>query len=275
VSGPCFAQNTGTTEAFVVDDTSATVCVKLAGATADTATHKCMALDFASGKFRDAAAPPAPPAPPAPTVKADLPKPAEGETYVFSSSADARRLITTATINKKSSIVVLDAATGKRVKVIPLGDGQGECLQSATFTGETIFAITSVCAGPGGTGYFFKPDGTQLAKIDPTTNVFDAIPLHLDGDQWAFSEFNGGSFTVWDVKAGKEIKHYVAPDEDCATGCMQAESNAFSEDNLRRTPSGKLVTLSEKGIAVVDPKTWAQVKAVRFPLCLQDAAAPK
>ena len=218
--GPCFPSNSnGGLESFTADDQSATFCISLAdNAGGDKMTEKCMSVDLGTGVYTDAK-------PIAKSreaieykqdrkavqacsggkcVKLDLPKlPKKNggdpqQTYTIHASADGKKLL--ATGNWMKHIVLLDGTTGKKTGTIPLGDGgRSECLEEAYYLGDVIYAITSVCAGPGGTGHLLTPDGKKLAKIDQV-NVYGATPLHLDGDQWAFSDLGGGNFTIWDVK---------------------------------------------------------------------------
>ena len=271
-SGSAAGSGSSSASAFAADDKTATVCIKLDG---EPAVTKCLALELATAKWSSVGqAPPSQAKPAVDKAKLDLPKLEDSAQYALETSADGKQIITTAQIKGKSAIVVLDAETGKRVKTIPLGDGTNACLEDAHFVGDAIFAIVSVCAGPGGTGYFFTRDGKQLATIDPTTNVYGAIPLHLDGDRWAFAEFGTAGFVVADVKTGKVVATYASAETPDTNDQMQGSGPAFADDTLRLTAGGKLVMVSSAGISVIDAKSLAVVKPVKFPLCLANTAAP-
>jgi hypothetical protein len=267
----CFTLNQGAVEHFVVDDKAATACIKLGDG--DTAKTQCLAVDLASGKWSPSTGTPPSKATPAIDVaKLELPKLENSEQYQLETSADGKLVATTAQIGKKSHVVLLDAATGKRTKTWALGDGQGECLEAAHFVGQNVFVITSVCAGPGGTGYVFDRAGKQLAKWDPQTNVYGAQPFHVAGDAWVITEFGGNAFAILDAASGKQTGAFDAGTTDCAT-CMSAMGPAFS-DNAVGMAGGKIVLLSQAGIDVVDATSLKSTKHIQFPLCLTNTAAP-
>ncbi len=282
-AGPCFATDVeGVLKAFTADDKTATFCVNQidisGGATAPVV--KCMAVDLASGVYR--VVPPPAVVPEATTYKQDdraveactggncvaleLPLPPREQPYAIHASADGKHLL--ATGQPLKGIAVLDGTTGKKQRLIPLGDGDSECLEDAYYVGSVIYAITSVCAGPGGTGYLFDGKGTRIAKMDTDrVNVYGSAPVQLAGDQWAFADFGGGTFMIWDVKAGKEIRTVkVARLEDCDS-CALLGGESMQATPLVKTPSGKLVTITATGVTVADPETGKVGKTAKMPMC--------
>jgi hypothetical protein len=291
MSDACFPQQgQGVLSAFVADDTTATICVDLQDPDGyDKKTTKCLALDLASGTYKTATAPakPAEPITFKQSTKAveactgdkcvtlDVPKlPPSDEgaptEYNIHASADRKKLIVVGGgSTQMGGFTIVDAASGKKQLFVKMGS-ESDCLEDAYFVGDTIYVLTSVCAGPGGMGHFLHADGKEFAKIDQEKiNVYGAIPLQVDGDQWAFSDFGGGNFAIYDVKTGKEARMItIARPEDC-DDCTLIEGPNISTSTLVKTPAGKLVTIGSAGVTVIDSKTGAVGKTARLPMCVK------
>ena len=251
--------------------------------TGEPAAVRCARLELATGVLT-AATPPPPAAPAldlkqapgavqlchgAACIKLDVPKlPAREDaqiTYAIHASADGKRLLVTG--NELTKVLVLDASTGKKQQVIAFDGGpDASCLEDAYFLGEAIYVTGSVCAGPGGTGFLFHADGKRFGEVINGVNVYGAAPLHLGGDLWAISEFGGGGFTVVDARAGKQVRTVHVESAPCDT-CPTLDGMAMSVTPLVKTPSGKLVTISGSGVAVVDPTSGAIVSTHHLPVC--------
>ena len=283
----CFGPSlSGTLTTFVADDKAATLCfdIKDPDNADKPAAHRCVALDLAIGAFHDGATEPPKRVEPftfkygddghvdactnGACVTLDLPKIPKNDpptTYAIHASEDGTKLITTG--DGQKGIYLFDAKTGKRTKLIPfhLPDG---CLADAFYVGDVIYSVVSVCAGPGGTGYFLKPDGKDLGKIEETYNVYGGTPVHVDGDRWAFPGWGGGGFPIWDVKTVKQVASVTQPDDNCSGGdCTLFDTTGLDVQTLVKTPGGKLVTVDGSGVTVVDAQTGKIGMRTLFPVC--------
>ena len=274
--------------AFVADDRTATFCLGKEGD--EKVAPRCTAVDLATGAYSAAAAAPAAPAAPpaalaikqdargveackgAACKKLDLPAPKadDGEVagYRIAVSSDGKRVA--ATGGALPGVVLLDGATGKRLKELKLG-GDGTCIEGASFVGDSVYVATSNCAGPGGGAVLYAAAGQKLGDVatEETINAYGAEPLHVGGDHWAIVGYGGGEVLVFDARTGKQVHIIdVQPPEDCEQcGEVLGTAAQWTASPIAKLPSGKLATLDGTGVSIIDPAAGKVEKTHRMPIC--------
>lgn len=274
--------------AFVADDRTVTFCLGKEGD--EKVAPKCTVVDLATGAYSAAAAAPAAPAAPAAALaikqdargveacrgaackKLDLPAPKadEGEVaaYGIAVSSDGKRVA--ATGGELGGVVLLDGATGKKLKELKLG-GEDTCIEGASFVGDSVYVATSNCAGPGGGAVLYSAAGQKLGDVatEETINAYGAEPLHVGGDHWAIVGYGGSEVLVFDGKTGKQVHIIdVAQPEDCAQcGEVLGTAAHWTASPIAKLPSGKLATLDGTGVSILDPETGKVEKTHRMPIC--------
>lgn len=256
--------------AFTADDRAATVCLEAEGVAA-----RCVAIDLATGAAT-AAARPVPAAHRPATLeirqdkrgvqlcrrgactRLDLPPPPADATYHVDLSDDGALAV--AAEGGLAKPVILDAATGKRRAEVTVTDGDYQCFESATFLGQTLYVLTSVCAGPGGQATLYRPDGTQLRALELSVNPYGASPVHLGGARYAILDWATNDYAVIDATTGAEVRAVAAPCDDC-----DGRGLANTSD-LARTPAGKVVTVGPR-LVVSDPTTGKIERDHALPMC--------
>lgn len=268
---------------LVADDRTVTVCSMLDPSLEDKTNKQllfddeikkpppaCMALDLASGTWREAKPPP-PPAKPAPAAFearqnargvqvckgttciqfAALP-PNKGRKYLIAVSDDGKRAVVIANVLKGAWL--FDATTGEKVKELPLVSA-GEPLETgfAAFVGERIYIALRVSFETIAPGTLYTWDGDPIGKIDGGERLASLVPL--GGDLYAFSGGYSG-LEILDARSGKmrEVKvHWTLP--------------------LVRTSPGKLVAGNEESLAVIDAAAGKIEQQVRLPVCTEKPVA--
>jgi len=288
--GTCYPTDTSfALSTFEADATSALVCLKT---TDEAPKERCSKLTLASGAWEDVA-PKAPVKrdPPKPAleikqseqaveicdgkcVKLDVPKLPKKEdgadydpSYTIEISPDKKHALVVG--NELKEALLVDTKTGKvKKQLLPKGDKDqevGECMETAKFlTDDVIYVMTSICAGPGGAGWFFHADGKQFASL-AKVNPYGATPMLVDGDRWAFSDFGGGTVEIVDIKAGTSKAIEAARPDECPA-CLQADDPMMMTDLLVKS-GDKLLSFAAQGIIVMDPKTMAIEKTHPFHAC--------
>jgi hypothetical protein len=272
---------------FAADDRSATVCTMPESAGDDDAKQpppQCLTVDLATGTWRDGTPPPpATPSPAAFEVKQDAkavqvckgtactklairPLKLEGEEtgqYMAAVSDDGKRAILAS--DSINGAWLFDATTGKKVKELKLVEPGGGCMNTVAFLGQLVYIAVDVCAGPGAEGALYTWAGKQVGKIDKV-NPYGMQPIHVGGDNYAIGDLDGSTVAFVDATTAKP-RAVSLPEIACEDCSPIGEGVHWGDPPLVKTPSGKLVAVSSKLLAVIDPATRKIEKQHRLPIC--------
>ena len=164
-------------------------------------------------------------------------------------------------------LVILDAATGKKVKQTKVAAGNLKCVAHPVFIGDAIYVTADNCTEHTAQGVVFDSTGKQLGLIKEV-NVYGADPVLVDGTTYAVAEFHGnGSYVEFDAKTGKVLRTVkIDPPKDCKE-CVDilGHQAAWGITPLLKV-GGKLVTIGEL-IAVTDPATGKVEKTIPIEIC--------
>lgn len=276
--------------AFVADDRTATFC--LGKEDGEKVAPRCTTVDLATGAYSAAAAAPAAPAAAAPALaikqdatgveackgaackKLELPAPKAGDGevagYRIAVSSDGKRVA--ATGGELPGVVLLDGATGKKLKELKLG-GEDTCIEGASFVGESVYVATSNCAGPGGGAVLYSAAGQKLGDVatEETINSYGAEPIHVGGDRWAIVGYGGGEVLVFDARTGKQVHIIDVPHPEDCVPCGEVLGTAahWTASPIAKLPSGKLATLDGTGVSIMDPAAGKVERTHRMPICAE------
>lgn len=273
---------------FTADDRSATLCTAALGD--DNKDERCLAVDFASGTWRTAVAPRAAPAPAKPSpatgyevrqdahgvsvcrgetctkLKLRAPSGADGSqsSYLAAVSDDGKRAVIADDSLKGAAF--FDATTGKRVRTLKLTAGGG-CMDTVDFLDQLVYIAVNVCAGPGAEGKFYSWAGKVVGELG-TVNPYGAPPIHLSGTSYAFADLNGLAIEVVDSRTARTRALSIPEGDDGCDDCYPLGASPLGGSaSLIKTRSGKLVDLTTRSIALVDPTATRIEKQFPFPLC--------
>ncbi len=269
----CFPAR-GALSRFAADDRGATLCVA-----ADRTT--CASVDFATGVFGAASAPPAEPG--GADVRVDdagavslctgggdtctplalipLAAPPDGGPpphYDVSLAADGKTAVASVPATTKP-VVVLDAVTGKELAKWSVGEGKLACIGVVRFVGATIYASAGACEGIGAKAWIYTPAGAKLGALD----VRGGAPVRVSGTTWAVAALDGGT-TLFDATTGGALRTLAPPP---ARGAVLGAPAEWIASPLVRTPAGKLALASAGAISLVDPATGTVEHSYSLPAC--------
>lgn len=277
---------------FSADDRSATLCTTALGD--DNKDERCLAVDLATGAWRRVAAPKAVPAPAKPSPAAGFevrqdargvsvchgdtctklklhPPPVEDgsqTSYLAAVSADGKRAVIADDSLKGAAF--FDATTGKRVRTLKL-IADGGCMDTVDFLDQLVYIAVNVCAGPGAEGKFYSWTGKVVGELG-TVNPYGAPPVHLSGTSYAFADLNGMAIEVVDSRTAQTRALSIPEVDNGCDDCYPLGASPVGGNlSLLRTPSGKLVDLNTRSIALVDPTATRIEKQFPFPLCPRPA----
>jgi hypothetical protein len=163
-------------------------------------------------------------------------------------------------------LIILDGATGKKLKQVKVAAGDHKCVAHPVFIGDSIYVTADVCSGPGAQGYVYAGDGKQLGIIK-AVNVYGSDPVLVDGTTYAVAEFNGGSYAEFDAKTGKTLRTVkVERPADCEN-CddILGDASGWGVTPLLKVGT-KIVTISGV-VAVTDPASGKVEKTIKIPTC--------
>ena len=198
-------------------------------------------------------------------TKLDL-APIKGETttmYGLDIKPDGKLVAATG----NGELVILDAATGKKVKTTKVAAGNLKCVAHPVFLGDAIYVTADNCEEHTAQGVVFDATGKQLGVIKEV-NVYGADPVLVDGTTFAVAEFHGnGSYVEFDAKTGKVLRTVkIEAPKDCKE-CPDILGHAagWGVTPLLKV-GGKIVSIGEL-IAVTDPATGKVEKTIPIAIC--------
>lgn len=111
---------------------------------------------------------------------------------------------------EREAVLVYDVATGKRIaQFIAQGSGM-----TYSFLDGTLMATSTPCAGPCSSSTLFDArKGTKLGGIAVNTSA--VTPAQLDGDIWAFNDWDTTNVVLHDIKTGAVAGTIKLPRRAC------------------------------------------------------------
>lgn len=187
-------------------------------------------------------------------------------------SADQRHAALTVVVDEQYYIQLFALPSGRPGKRITVSRSPYPCA-SGSFIGNTLLVEQNICAGPAGYSWLASPTSARrIAWVGGEGfDSYAPMPVHVQGDLWAFREGRGLAVVVQDVVTGA-IAHQIdlsatVPKDEEGTPMADPTGGAMLDNRAR----GELVLVhdgpAQGSVVRVDPTQGRIVKALVLPRC--------